>query len=602
MDDSLEKGNGSDGVGEASPSGVDPLGELRRLLLVAEEAQVSRIQERLDDPEIHAEDVSRVLPEAIVIRAAKDDNLTRVLQPTVEEAILISVRRDPQVLVDALFPVMGPAIRKAISSALASMVESFSQTLDQSFSIQGLKWRLEAWRTGKPLAEVILLRTLVYRVEQVFLIHRESGLLLHHVSATVAGVKDADMVSGMLTAIRDFVHDSFGGKEGDSLDTFQVGEFSVWVEQGPLATLAAVIRGSAPKGLRPLFTGALESIHGEQAEALRTFQGDARPFERSRPLLEACLKTQQQRKAERAPAARNHRAIQFLRASLLLVLAALGAWAVFAARRNGRWEAYLGRLTSEPGVVVTDAGRRGGKYFVTGLRDPLAADPVAMLEASHFSRDNVASDWKPYHALAPEIIAARARHVLAAPDTVTLQIRGGTLVAAGSAPNRWIEEARARSPAISGITSYDDRALTDSDSSKLDDLRRRIEERVLLFARGSSEFSPAEEARLRDTGSDVKHLSRLAGTLGRIARLEVIGRGDSVGSEEVNLVISRRRAERVAAALRPEGPGALEVTATGVGSARPLRPESTDEDRALNRSVSFRVVLADDHEKESPGR
>lgn len=602
MDDSLEKGNGSEGVREASPSGEDPLGELRRLLLVAEEAQVSRIQERLDDPEIHAEDVSRVLPEAIAIRAAKDDNLQRVLQPTVEEAILTSVRRDPQVLVDALFPVMGPAIRKAISSALASMLESFSQTLEHSFSVQGLRWRLEAWRTGKPLAEVILLRTLLYRVEQVFLIHRETGLLLHHVSATAAGVRDADMVSGMLTAIRDFVHDSFGGKEGDSLDTFQVGELSVWVEQGPLATLAAVIRGSAPKGLRPVFTGAIERIHGEQAEALRAFEGDATPFERSRPHLEACLKAQQQKKAERAPGAENRRAIRFLRASLVVLLAALGIWAVFAARRNRRWEAYLGRLASEPGVVVTGAGRRGGKFFVTGLRDPLAADPVAILEASHFSREKVASDWKPYHALAPEIIAARARYVLEPPDTVTLQARESTLVAAGSAPNRWIEEARARSRAISGITVYDDRALTDSDSSELDSVRRRIEERVLLFARGSAEFSPAEEVKLRDTASDMKHLSRLAGTLGRTARLEVIGRGDSVGSEEANLVISRRRADHVAAALRPEGRDALTVTATGVGSARPLRPESTEEDRALNRSVSFRVVLADAREKESPRR
>ncbi|MEO8349653.1 MAG: OmpA family protein, partial [Acidobacteriota bacterium] len=254
MDDSLEKGNGSEGATESPPPESDPLGELRRLLLVAEEAQVSRIQERLDDPEIHAEDVSRVLPEAIVLRSAKDDDFSRALQPTVEKAIVTSVRRDPQVLVDALFPVMGPAIRKAIASALASMVESFSETLEHSFSVQGVKWRMEAWRTGKPLAEVILLRTVVYRVEQVFLIHRESGLLLQHVSATAAGVQDADMVSGMLTAIRDFVHDSFGGKEGDSLDTFQVGERSVWIEQGPHATLAAVVRGSAPRELRTVFT------------------------------------------------------------------------------------------------------------------------------------------------------------------------------------------------------------------------------------------------------------------------------------------------------------------------------------------------------------
>ena len=76
MDESTEKGNGSEGA-KSPPAVPDPLGELRRLLYVPEEAQVTRIQERLDDPEIHAEDVSRVLPEAMILRAAKDDALTQ---------------------------------------------------------------------------------------------------------------------------------------------------------------------------------------------------------------------------------------------------------------------------------------------------------------------------------------------------------------------------------------------------------------------------------------------------------------------------------------------------------------------------------------------
>lgn len=601
MDESAGKGNGSEGA-KSPPAAPDPLGELRRLLFVAEEAQVSRIQERLDDPEIHAEDVSRVLPEAMVLRAAKDDALTQVLQPTVEEAIVTSVRRNPQVLVDALFPVMGPAIRKAISSALASMVESFSETLEHSFSVQGVRWRMEAWRTGKPLAEVILLRTLVYRVEQVFLIHRESGLLLQHVSATAAGVQDADMVSGMLTAIRDFVHDSFGGKEGDALETFQVGERSVWIEQGPQATLAAVIRGSAPRELRTVFTEAIEIIHLEQADALQKFAGDATPFERSRPILEACLKAQRQQKAERVPGERRRRAVRILRAALGVLVVGLALWVFFAARRNRRWETYLGRIASEPGVVVTAEGRRGGKYFVAGLRDPLAADPVAMLDGSGFSRGDVESDWKPYQALTPELIAARARYLLEAPDTVNLAARDGALVATGSAPNRWIEEARLRSRMIAGVSRYDDRGLTDADSSELDGLRRRIEERLILFALGSAELSPAEVIRIRETAADLKELSRLTTRAGRTARLEVTGRGDSVGTEDVNLGISRRRADRVVAALRPEEIGGVTLAVTGVGSARPLRAELTERDRELNRSVSFRVILAENHEKESVRR
>ena len=84
--------------------------------------------------------------------------------------------------------------------------------------------------------------------------------------------------------------------------------------------------------------------------------------------------------------------------------------------------------------------------------------------------------------------------------------------------------------------------------------------------------------------------ARLADALGRTLRVEVIGRGDSIGTEDANLGLSRRRAERVADALRPAGRGAVTLSAAGVGSAKPLKPEVTESDREWNRSVSFHLV------------
>jgi OOP family OmpA-OmpF porin len=592
MDAFLRKGNGTDEPLSAATEDSDPIGELRRLLLVPEHAQVAKIQERLDDPEIHAEDVSRVLPEAIVIRATKDRELTRVMLPTVEEAILSSVRKDPHVLVDALFPVMGPAIRKAIASALASMIESLNETLERSFSVQGLKWRWEAWRTGKPLPEIILLRTLVYRVEQVFLIHRKTGLLLQHVSATSAGVQDADMVSGMLTAIRDFVQDSFGGGREQSLDSFKVGDLTVRIEQGPEAVLAAVIRGNAPPEVRSLLTETIEAIHLEQAEALANFQGDAAPFEKSRPRLEACLKTQELTRADRGAGARTRRARTFLRTALAVLLVGAAVWSFFAVRRSVRWNGYLDRLAAEPGIAVIDSGRRGGKYFVTGLRDPLAADPGAMLAGSKIASGSVVGDWKPYQALHPEFIAARARRVLEPPATVTLRATNGALLATGSAPHRWIEEARARSRVFADVARFDDSGLTDADLSELDALRRGIEGRPVSFALASSDLRPGDAARLEALSRDLARLARLAVGIGRTIQVTVTGRGDSTGTEDVNRAISRRRAERVARALALDNARAVTFVVRGVGSSEPLRREVTEEDRELNRSVTLALAVA----------
>ena len=279
-------------------SADDDLSELRSLLLAPEHLQLTKLQKRLDDPELHAEDISSVLPEAIRLRSTQDKKLTTVLTPTVEDILRTSVEKNPKTLANALFPVIGPAIRKSIAEMFKRMLQSLNQTLEYSFSWQGLKWRIEALRTGKPFAEVVLLHSLVYRVEQVFLIHGQTGLMLQHVGADPTISEDADMISSMLKAIQDFAHDSFRLAKGDSLETLQVGDLTVWIEQGPQALLAGVIKGNAPEALRSTFAETLETIHLEQGRAIEDFKGDTAVFEESRHHLEACLQANTRQKNE----------------------------------------------------------------------------------------------------------------------------------------------------------------------------------------------------------------------------------------------------------------------------------------------------------------
>ena len=125
------------------------LAELRNLLFNTEKAQLSKLQERLDDPNVYAEDLSRVLPEAIILLSLqRHERLTSALLPTIEEALQISVKNDVNVIANAIFPVIGPAIRKSIQVAISTLVQSLNQTLEHSFSIHRFKWRLEAKQTG----------------------------------------------------------------------------------------------------------------------------------------------------------------------------------------------------------------------------------------------------------------------------------------------------------------------------------------------------------------------------------------------------------------------------------------------------------------------
>ena len=125
----------------------EPMVTLRTLLLSPEQRQIETLQRRLDDPALLSEDVAAVLAEAIVLRASRDDALKRALAPLIGELLEEAVRRDPQPVARALFPVMGPAIRRAVRSALESMMQSFNRVLSRSLSPSALKWR---WGRGAP--------------------------------------------------------------------------------------------------------------------------------------------------------------------------------------------------------------------------------------------------------------------------------------------------------------------------------------------------------------------------------------------------------------------------------------------------------------------
>src|SRR5258708_2502100 len=199
----------TDGAAKRPASDDPPLSELRAILLGPDRQAWESMRQRLDNPARRAEDVAAVLAEAVRLRS--DAKLRRAPQPLLEEALQLSVKANPRMLADALFPIFGTAIRKAIASELDGMLQSLSQTLEQTFSWRSLEWRWESLRTGRPFAEIVVLRSVLYRVEQVFLIHRNSGLLLQHVAASSAETKDPEMVSGMLSAIQDFVRDSVSG-------------------------------------------------------------------------------------------------------------------------------------------------------------------------------------------------------------------------------------------------------------------------------------------------------------------------------------------------------------------------------------------------------
>ncbi|RWF02923.1 OmpA family protein [Mesorhizobium sp.] len=424
-----------DGVPTADPR----METLRQLLVGREISELSRVTHLLDEPEQLASAVGGVLPSAAA--RAPHAQLGEALAPAVERAVQRSIQKSPRTLTDILYPVFLPAIRKSIGEKIDQTFQSLNETLRHIFTWHGLKWRLEAWRTGASFSEVVLKHSLVYRVEHVFLINRNSGLLIAHVTADNATSEDPQLISSMLSAIQDFVKDSFNEKEQSGLDTIRFGELRLWSEVGPFATLVAVIRGNPPEELHEIFRDVLLRIHDECSQALEQFDGDSSQLVGVETLLQTCVELKQEDSNQGFP--------WLVVAAVLLVLIPAGGWFLLSWQSGQRWQAYVSRLSTQPGIIVAEQKVRDGQFYIAGLRDPLAADPQALLSGTQVDPARVHSQWQFYQSLEPEFVLKRLTASLAPPDSVRLSIVNDRIVAEGEAPDTWIDRARAAARQLS---------------------------------------------------------------------------------------------------------------------------------------------------------
>ncbi|QCK13752.1 OmpA family protein [Mangrovivirga cuniculi] len=77
-------------------------------------------------------------------------------------------------------------------------------------------------------------------------------------------------------------------------------------------------------------------------------------------------------------------------------------------------------------------------------------------------------------------------------------------------------------------------------------------------------------------------------------KVQVSGHTDSVGSEQYNMGLSRRRAQAVVDYLTDNGISKDRIVVEAYGESRPIEDNSTSEGRAKNRRVEFEIIDADE--------
>lgn len=533
---------------------MNDLDKLKDLLFGAEKEALDSIAERVEHRETRASDVADVLPEAVHQAHQRDSELVESLTEPVGECLQKAFRDDPQTYGDALYPVIGPALRKSISQTLKEFAQQINQAVEHSLTPKGLKWRMQAARAGISFGDFVLQKTLLYRIEQAYLISRENGLLIEHVHHAASKIKDSDAVSAMFTAIQDFVKESFSPDRTGRLESADMGEFTLWAVHGPHALLVCVVRGVPPVALRRELSAILERIHFRYGEAVRNYAGDTNSVPGVDVELEKCLNFQATQSPEKKKTG--------IAWPLILGGAALVILLGYLWFKGWTDAQELRELTvalrETPGIYAAEVARDGDQISVRGMRDPLAPAVLTVAEELGFGEDTIIADMTPFQSLEPGIVRQRVDQFIGDLDSVQYELSESKLSISGEASQQWVEAARPRLLAVPGVDSVDFGAVVDSNLLQITRDVDALSGTRFLFGSGTT-LTPESEAALGRFSAALGELVLLATASNQVLHATVIGSTDGSGSEEFNAALAIGRASVVATALTGGGVPVVET-------------------------------------------
>lgn len=225
-------------------------------------------------PEEMAEALGPVMAGALRVQERRaHEELVDAISPVISESIELQIRNSRQSLVEALFPIIGEMAQRYIGEFFRELQRNIDARLKSTLGPERFARRLRARLRGVPVADLEMRDALPFSVRELFLIQSGTGILLARAGTGEAA--DSDLISGMLTAVREFMHDSFGHEESiDPMDEIQYGEQRIIIQDGRLCYLAVVIRGVEPPGFRAELRRFLTRLQSTEYQSLQTFDGD----------------------------------------------------------------------------------------------------------------------------------------------------------------------------------------------------------------------------------------------------------------------------------------------------------------------------------------
>lgn len=173
-------------------------------------------------------------------------------------------------------------------------------------------------------------------------------------------------------------------------------------------------------------------------------------------------------------------------------------------------------------------------------------------------------------------------------QTGQFQLRDTSLSISGHPAS--LDGYRALTTSIANLSRITDVAVSFDTSERLVELQDTIAQ---LVAQQKITFEPGSATL---TGDSTHVLDQIAGAIQTAiagvpdVQIEIGGYTDSQGVDQLNLELSQKRADAVLAYLVGKGLPAAVFTAVGYGESDPIATNDTEEGRAENRRVEFKIM------------
>ncbi len=514
------------------------------------------------------------------------EEIADILAPVIGESLRKQVEISRQEIIDALYPVIGQTIRKSIAEAMRKLAQAVNEKVDRALSVQLIFKKFKSRITGVREEELLLTEALPFRILEIFYIHKESGLLIAHLSdqQKLQG-QDQDIVSGMLTAIRDFARKAFSDQEDRDLSEIQYDDLQIFLEAGRYAYLAVVLSGVPPRSFREELRKLERAIHKKYHSLLREYRGETRkpnPLDQKIGNFLRDVNRSAPGAVPGSPPGSSLKGLWYL--AILLFLLAATVTAIFYLpgkvkeyRMNSvirdtqgteplnqvsafRWRWKDNQLVIEGSTPGLEQKKQAEDFLKARLGIARIDNTIQAIHSTEYYQ-NVHSKLR---LRLDSRIQTDLSQIQLVPDGENLMITGRVHTDEEKAV---ILSTLARLTDVPIIVSY----LVSSEdiSAAQQQITRRVENTLITFSPNQIRISPGDTMVLNRVGEDLKTIS--------FEKLYIIGFSDSVGNPEENLKISRERSAAVREFLIGKGldPGRLVSIGKGEEAPRLFNPRAT---------------------------